>query len=85
MVVRLERDGSRLEPDVYVDSRRASWAELPRLLRAGLSRRPPSWPIYLFGDPEIQYGWAVKVVDVARGVGGKVVLVERSSRIVSTP
>ena len=78
--VRVTLRGSSKAPDVYLDSRRVSWDDLPLVLRAELSRRPPNWPVYVEGDPNMNYGFAVKAVDAARGLGANVVLVAPNAR-----
>jgi hypothetical protein len=75
IVVRLQRHGANSPPDLYVDSQHVSWTEFSVVLRAGLSQRPPNWPIYVEGDPEMEFKWAAMVVDTAKGLGATVVLV----------
>jgi biopolymer transport protein ExbD len=37
-------------------------------------RRPPEWPVYVEGDPAMDWQYVVQVIDVIEGVGGRVVL-----------
>jgi hypothetical protein len=59
---------------VRVDSKLVVWEDLPRLLRTELMRRPPEWPVYVEGDPAMDWQYVVQVIDVIEGVGGRVVL-----------
>ena len=59
---------------VRVDSKLVVWDDLPTLLRTELMRRPPEWPVYVEGDPAMDWQYVVQVIDVIEGVGGRVVL-----------
>ena len=59
---------------LQVDSKLVVWDDLPGLLRIELMRRPPEWPVYVEGDPAMDWQYAVQVIDVIEGAGGRVVL-----------
>jgi biopolymer transport protein ExbD len=51
-----------------------SLGEFERLLRRELRIRPPSWPVYVDGDPDLEWGEVVRAIDVIRGSHGEVVI-----------
>lgn len=59
---------------VRVGSKVVAWDDLPALLRTEVMRRPPEWPVYVEGDPAMDWQYVVQVIDVIEGVGGRVVL-----------
>jgi biopolymer transport protein ExbD len=59
---------------VRVDSKLVAWDELATLLKTELMRRPPEWPVYVEGDPAMDWQYAVQAIDAIEGVGGRVVL-----------
>ena len=59
---------------VRVGSKLVAWDDLPALLRTEVMRRPPEWPVYVEGDPAMDWQYVVQVIDVIEGVGGRVVL-----------
>ena len=59
---------------VRVGSQLVAWDDLPALLRTEVMRRPPEWPVYVEGDPAMDWQYVVQVIDVIEGVGGRVVL-----------
>lgn len=64
--------------ELFVDSQAVSWEDFDSVLRKELSRRPPNWPVYLEGDPNLEWGWPARVIDHIRGLQADVVLVTRS-------
>ena len=50
------------------------------MLRENLAYYPPHWPIYLDGDPAMQWRDAVEAIDVIRGLGADVILLTRQQR-----
>lgn len=64
----------RLPPITYVGSRLVAWEDFETVLQYELNRRPPNWPVYLDGDPGMEWGNAVKVMDRIRGLKAEVVL-----------
>lgn len=53
------------------------WEDFDIVLQKELIRRPPNWPVYLEGDPNMEWKWAVKTIDRIRGLGAEVVLLTR--------
>jgi biopolymer transport protein ExbD len=78
LVVRLESGGLGGRPSVYLDSRRVSWEDFDVALQKDINQRPPRWPVYLDGDPDMELGWAVQAIDIIRGEGAEVILLPRA-------
>jgi hypothetical protein len=72
--VRLIADPPNGRAAVYIDSRPIPWDRLASQLRIELKQRPPNWPVYLEGDPEMNFGDAVAAIDIIRGLHAEVVL-----------
>jgi hypothetical protein len=77
--VRLEFDRRSRRVSPYVDSQPIRWDDFGPLLNKELPRRPPNWPVYLEGDPEMEWRDAVRAIDIIRGLHGEVVLLTPSS------
>ena len=65
---------------LYVDAKPAHWEDLAPTLRQALSRRPPNWPVYIDGDPDLEWKDVAPAVDTVRGLGAQVVLITPSLR-----
>jgi hypothetical protein len=74
LYVRLECGGHRGRPSLYVDWRPMPWQEFDALLQKELVRRPPNWPVYLEGDPDMDWQYAADAIDRIRGLHAEVVL-----------
>jgi biopolymer transport protein ExbD len=59
---------------LYVNGRAVAPDGLPSLLRTELPLRPPSWPVYVEGDPSLDWLWVVRVIDAVQAHGSNVVL-----------
>jgi biopolymer transport protein ExbD len=75
VLVALRLTEHSLRPEVYVNSQPVQWDDLDSVLRKQLSIRPPNWPVYLEGDPKMDFGWAAKAIEVIRGSHAEVMLV----------
>jgi biopolymer transport protein ExbD len=74
VLVRVAADHS-----LFVDSQPVSWEDFDAALLRELKSRPPHWPVYLEGDPNLEWNWPAKVIDRIRGLQAEVVLVTRPS------
>jgi hypothetical protein len=72
--VRVASDGRSVHPRLYVDSQLVSWQDFGALLQKELSRRPPDWPVYVEGDPDMEWRYAAETIDAIRGLRAEVVL-----------
>ena len=61
-------------PSLYIDSDRVAWEDFSAVLHTELSRRPPDWPVYVEGDPDLEWRQVAEVIDAIRGAGADVVL-----------
>jgi biopolymer transport protein ExbD len=64
---------------VYVDSQRVSWEVFGSVLRGELSQRPPDWPVYLKGDPNMDFAVVGRAIDEIRGQGAEVIILTQRS------
>jgi phosphatidate phosphatase APP1 len=74
LYVRLEWRGDNHRPNLLVDSQSVAWEDLGKVLQTGLLRRPPSWPVYVEADRDVEWESAVKAIDVVRGLHAEVTL-----------
>jgi biopolymer transport protein ExbD len=65
---------------VYVNGRTVAPDGLPSVLRTELPLRPPSWPVYVRGDPSLDWLWVVRVIDAVQAYEGNVVLLTSRDR-----
>jgi hypothetical protein len=73
LLVRLDLAGS-MPPRLSVNYQPVSWEDFPAVLQKELMLRPPTWPVYLEGAPDIDWLWAGKAIDTIRGLQADVVL-----------
>ncbi len=77
LLVRAAYAGARVPPTLYLGDQRIPWRDLETVLRNELARRPPSWPVYFEGDPEMEWGSAVTIMDRIRRAGADVVMLPK--------
>ena len=65
---------SPASPSVYVDSRQVTWDSLAAVLQKEVNRRPPNWPVYVEGGPDMEWKWAVRAVDIVQGLQARAIL-----------
>ena len=72
LVVRIE-----LKPKLgglgYVNSKPVAWQDFDHLVAKELSLRPPDWPVYLDGHPDIEWRIATEAIDRIHGLHAPVV------------
>ena len=59
---------------IFIDSERMTLDGLRSRLKQELARRPPDWPVYVQGDPDLEWRAVAEAIDVIRGAQAGVVL-----------
>jgi biopolymer transport protein ExbD len=77
LLVRVEGEGSNAVRSLYIGSWRVPPQDFDTVLRKGLDTRPPSWPVYVEGDPDLEWRAVLRAIDEIRGFNAKVVLLTR--------
>lgn len=70
--------GNEREARYYIGSELVRPADLDARLKHELGPRPPDWPVYVEGDPDVEWRRVAQVIDAVRGAGANVVLVPGS-------
>jgi hypothetical protein len=78
-MVRLQLTTRGTRPDLYVGSQRMLWEDFDAFLKKEIVRRPPNWPVYFEGDPEMDWQYAAKAIDRIRGLQAEVIIVTHKS------
>jgi len=73
VIVQVLYNGPGAEPDVYVDSKVASWGRLDSALMDELKLRP-KWIVYVEADANVGWADVARAIDVAKGLHARVVL-----------
>jgi biopolymer transport protein ExbD len=60
--------------EVCVNWQPVTWTEFPAVVQKELKRRPPNWPVYVEGDPDLDWQWVAMAIDTIRGLHGEVSL-----------
>ncbi|MGO9095826.1 MAG: ExbD/TolR family protein [Bryobacteraceae bacterium] len=74
LVVHVEFGGRTGRPLLYLNSQPVAWEDLGAVVQKELNRRPPHWPVYVEGDPDLMWGSVGHAIDIIRGANGEVVL-----------
>jgi|SRR5579872_36055 len=74
LVVSVNFTGYEREPDLYLNDKPLAWVDLERVLREKLSMRR-EWVVYVRGDDSLSFMEVARVIDAARGLRARVVLV----------
>ena len=77
LLVRVEGEGFSAVRSLYIGSWRVPSQDFDMVLRKGLDTRPPSWPVYVEGDPDLEWRAVVKAIEEILGFNAKVVLLTR--------
>ena len=77
LLVRVEGEGFSAVRSLYIGSGRVPSQDFDTVLRKELATRPPSWPVYVEGDPDLEWRAVVRVIDEIRGFNARVVLLTR--------
>jgi hypothetical protein len=72
--ISVRRNERNLRPDLYVDSEAVAWEDLGALLKKELARRPPDWPVYVEGGPNLEWRPVAEAIDAVRGQQAEVIL-----------
>jgi biopolymer transport protein ExbD len=80
LLVQVTEDGHRRRARLLIDGTPVAWEDFGAVLRKELNRRPPDWPVYVQGDPELEWRQVVEAVDEIRGVQGEVILLTGEKR-----
>lgn len=51
-----------------------AWEDFSALLKKELARLPPDWPVYVEGDPDLEWLQVAEVIDAVRGQQAEVIL-----------
>ncbi len=80
LIVRVGKD-ARGDVTFLLNSQPISEQDLTAALRREIYQRPPDWPVYVEGDPDLQAQYVVDVIDIVQGVHRRVVLLTPSSAV----
>ncbi len=78
LLVRVVRDGHGSK--LYIGSELVAWADLGALLKKDLALRPPDWPVYVEGDPDLEWRQVAEAIDAVRGQQAEVVLLTGAAK-----
>ena len=63
-------------PSPYVNWQPVAWENLTAVLQKELSQRPPAWPVYVEGDPNLEWKVVARAIDEVRSLQAQVVLIK---------
>lgn len=78
VLVRLQFTRYDALPAVYIGSRSTSWEDFDAVIMSEIRSRPLEWPIYLQGDPELDWKSVAQAIDRIRGLDAEVILLTRN-------
>ena len=78
--LRVSVRGDRKNQRFFVDFQPVAWEDFDALLKKQLARRPPDWPVYLEGDPDMEWRQVAEVIDAVRGQHAEVVLLPSAAK-----
>jgi hypothetical protein len=78
--VRVATGGRGGRPAIWVDRQGIPWEDLSAFLKKELARRPPDWPVYVEGDPYLEWRQVAEAIDAVRGQQAEVVLLPGAAK-----
>jgi len=76
LFVRVKDTGRDQAPKLYVNSKEVAWTDLDKALKQELALRR-DWVVYVGGDDVVSFQYVANVIDAARGLHAKVVLITK--------
>ena len=73
-------DGRDPRPSLYVGSQFVAWEDFSALLKKELARRPPDWPVYVEGDPHLEWRQVAEAIDAIRGPRAQIILLTGTTK-----
>ncbi len=64
---------------LLVNGKPVEWEDLSAVLQKEASQRPPDWPVYVEGDPNLEWLWVARAVDIVQGLHAKAYLLTGGS------
>ena len=74
LIVRVKDNGPYQTPKLFVNSKEVAWTDLDKALKHELAPRR-DWVVYVGGDDATSFQYVANVIDAARGLYAKVVLI----------
>jgi biopolymer transport protein ExbD len=74
LIVRVKDAGPYQIPKLFVNSKEVAWEDLEKTLKQELGPRR-EWVVYVGGDDATSFQYIANVIDAARGLHAKVVLI----------
>ena len=76
--IQVALDPASRRPVVYVGSELVAPENLEPRFKRELGLRPPDWPVYVAGDPALEWRSVAEIIDIAEGQQAEVVLLTKS-------
>lgn len=80
IVIQIVDVGAGKPPKIELNSKLFSWNDLQHELKEEIARRPPGTIVYIVGDENLPWADVLYVIDAARGLQAKVVLLGKKIR-----
>jgi biopolymer transport protein ExbD len=78
--LRVSVRGVSQNPRLFVDFQPVAWEDFSALLKKELARRPPDWPVYVEGDPDLEWRQVAEAIDAVRGQHAQVALLPSAAK-----
>lgn len=79
LIVKVKDAGPNQAPRLFVNSKEVAWKDLERALKQELGPRR-NWVVYVGGDDATSFQYVANVIDAARGLHAKVVLITEKNK-----
>ena len=78
-LILMVKDAGRYQiPGLFVNSKEVAWEDLEKALKQELGPRR-DWVVYVSGDDSVSFQYVANVIDAARGMHAKVVLIPQKN------
>lgn len=77
LIIKVESAGHHTPPRLYINWQPVSREDFDSALGKELRIRPPDWPVYVEGDPELDWREVATIIDRVRGHHAEVILLTR--------
>jgi biopolymer transport protein ExbD len=81
LLVRVVYVAANSPAQVHLNWKPVAWNALAAVLQEEIARRPPDWPVYVQGDPQLSWGDVAPAIEIIQGLKAKALLITAKTQM----